>query len=153
MQPSNPFTPQERLESVKAGLVAGTAALLFGILLLLWHRIDAVGWPAALAMITQGLGGQTFWISSAIAALSGALFGLNYRYAVRQDNNPQLKSGVVLAFGLVRGLALVDVGSALNQHFWPFLAAIGESLLLFAIVAALLDWGLSQGWLKPFASR
>lgn len=151
MQPSNSFTPEERLASLKTGAIAGIVAFLIGILLLLWHRIDAVGLPTALEMATHGLGGQTFWIGGAIAGLSGALFGLTYRYAVRRDTNVQLKSGVVLAFGLVRGLALVDTSAAIYQHFWPFLAAIGESLLLFAIVASLLDWGFSQGWLKPFA--
>lgn len=151
MASSDAFTNEERLESAKVALTGGGAAGLIGTLFLLLHRIDAVGLNAALAMAIKGFGAQTFWISSAIAALSGTLFGLTYRYALRQDTNSQLKGGVVLAFGLVRGLALVDVASALYQRLWPFLTAIGESLLLFAVVAALIDWGFSQGWLKRFA--
>ena len=41
--------------------------------------------------------------SLGVVAVSCALFGVTYRYAVRgEDANPQLKAGVVAAFGLVR---------------------------------------------------
>ncbi|MEM9819398.1 MAG: hypothetical protein AAF827_23770, partial [Cyanobacteria bacterium P01_D01_bin.6] len=95
----------------------------------------------------------TLFVNGAIAALSGSLFALTYRYAIRQDANPQLKSGVVLAFTLVRGLAQVDVGSAIAQHFWPFLTACGESLLLFGGSAIVLNLALAQTWLKPFGQN
>ena len=80
MASSDAFTNEERLESAKVALTGGGAAGLIGTLFLLLHRIDAVGLNAALAMAIKGFGAQTFWISSAIAALSGTLFGLTYRW-------------------------------------------------------------------------
>ena len=144
------FTAEERLESLKAALLTGMVAGLVQAMLLLIHRRLALGWAAALASVTQGLGGWTFWVGCAIALLSGSLFGLTYRYAVRQDHNPQLKSGVITAFGLVRGLAQVDAGSALAQHSWPFVAASIESLLLFSFAGAALELSFQQGWVKRF---
>lgn len=146
------FTPQERLASLKVGAIAGATTLLVEILRLLGQRTIAVGWQGALELDLAGLGGLTFLVSSLIAGLSGFLFGVTYRYAVRTDDNPQLKSGVVGAFGLVRGLAQVDVGSAVAQNFWPFLAAAMESLILFAIAVLVLDLGFRQDWLRPFRS-
>jgi hypothetical protein len=92
-------------------------------------------------------------VSLAIAGLSGALFALTYRYAIRQDTNPQLKAGVVLAFALVRGLAQVDAASAIAQHYWPFLAALGDSFALFGLTGLGVDWGLRRGWLRSFGNE
>ncbi|NJN03522.1 MAG: hypothetical protein HC873_12035 [Leptolyngbyaceae cyanobacterium SL_1_1] len=144
------FTPQERLASLQVGAIAGLSTLLTAVLLLLAHRAIATGWPAAVAINLSGLSGLTFVVSSLIAGLSGFLFGVTYRYAVRSDANFQLKAGVISAFGLVRGLAQVDAGSAVAQNFWPFLTAALESLILFAIAGLLLDLGFRQGWLRPF---
>ncbi|MGP1374865.1 MAG: hypothetical protein ACTS3T_18695 [Almyronema sp.] len=146
------FTPQERWQSLKVGAIAGMSALLTGLALWLGQRAIAVGWVAALDFDLSGLSGLTFLVSSLIAGISGFLFGVTYRYAVRTDTNPQLKTGVISAFGLVRGLAQVDVGSAVAQSFWPFFAAAIESLILFAIAGLILDLGFKQGWLKPFNS-
>ncbi|MBD0334346.1 MAG: hypothetical protein ICV62_02555 [Cyanobacteria bacterium Co-bin13] len=145
------FSSAERLESLKAAALTGAVTAAVAALLLVAHRSQSLGWAAALAsIISAGLSGWGFWIGVAIAALSGSLFGLTYRYAIRQDLNPQLKSGVVLAFGLVRGLAQVDIGSALAQQGWPFLSALAESLLLFATAGFFLDLALQKQWVKPF---
>lgn len=147
------FTPAERLQSLMAAGAAGLGAGGAAATLLLLHRAQAVGWAASVeAVISSGLSGLGFWLSLAIATFSGSLFGITYRYAVRQDQNPQLKAGVVLAFSLVRGLALVDVGSALAQGGWPFLVAVSESWIVFAAAAALLEMGLRFTWIKPFPS-
>lgn len=144
-----PFTDEDRIESLKAAVLAGVAAGMVAAGLLLAHRIPAVGFGAALASLRAGLSGSTFWISAAIAGLSGGLFGIIYRYAVRQDDNPQLKAGVVLAFSLVRGLALVNVAAAVSLQGWPFAVAIAESLLIFATAAASLELARQQKWIKP----
>lgn len=145
------FTAAERWQSLKAAALAGIGAGVGAVLLLLAHRVQALGWGEGIASLGNlGFSGWAFWVSGAIAALSGALMGITYRYAVRRDDNPQLKSGVVAAFSLVRGLAQVDVGSALAQGGWPFLGAIAESLLIFGLAGLLLDFTLSKGWLKPF---
>ncbi|HSM84363.1 MAG TPA: hypothetical protein VLS96_21925 [Nodosilinea sp.] len=144
-----PFTDEDRVESLKAAVLAGIAAGMVAAILLLAHRVPSLGGRAALASIVAGLSGSSFWVSAAIAGLSGALFGITYRYAVRQDLNPQLKAGVVLAFSLVRGLALVNVAAAVSLGGWPFGAAIAESLLIFAAAAASLELARQQSWIKP----
>ncbi len=84
-----------------------------------------------------------------IAAVSGSLFGITYRYAVRQDPNPQIKLGVVFAFGLVRGLAQgQQVGRLWPDIFWLTLVACGESLALFAGPAIALEAVHHRGWLS-----
>ncbi|MBE9111085.1 hypothetical protein IQ273_16885 [Nodosilinea sp. LEGE 07298] len=143
-----PFTDEDRIESLKAAVLAGTAAGMVAAGLLLAHRVPSLGWGAAIASIASGLSGSTFWVSAAIAGLSGGLFGITYRYAVRQDENSQLKTGVVLAFSLVRGLALVNVAAAVSLRGWPFAVAIAESLLIFAAAAAVLEVAQQQGWVK-----
>lgn len=83
------------------------------------------------------------------------------RYALRQDiANLQLKSGVVAAFGLVRGLAIADVlqynaaeaGSAIFTAATISKGAIsaGESMLTFGFAAAALEFAFARGFLKPF---
>ncbi|MBD2106358.1 hypothetical protein H6F49_05250 [Nodosilinea sp. FACHB-13] len=144
-----PFTDEDRVESLKAAVLAGVAAGMVAAGLLLAHRMPAVGFGTAVASLRAGLSGSTFWISAAIAGLSGGLFGITYRYAVRQDDNPQLKAGVVLAFSLVRGLALVNVAAAVSLQGWPFAVAIAESLLIFAAAAVSLELARQQNWIKP----
>lgn len=149
MSTDTPFTAAERVESLKAAALGGGIAAGVSLAIAAVHR-----WPTPTARFPLGaatsLSTLTLGIAVAIATLSGALFALTYRYAVRQDTNPQLKAGVILAFALVRGLAQVNVGSAIAQHFWPFAAAGAESLALFGLAGLGLDQALRQGWVKPF---
>ncbi len=131
----------ERLESIKAGGVgAGAAILAWGGL-----RLVHPFYPPMLSLIPT-----YFPASAAIALFSGFLFGITYRYIIRQDRNPHLKSGAVGAFGLVRGLAQAEVSLHQVQDLLPAAISVGESLVLLAIVRLALDWALSQRWLKPF---
>ncbi|MEM6837856.1 MAG: hypothetical protein AAF609_13480 [Cyanobacteria bacterium P01_C01_bin.120] len=150
----SPFTPAERWESAKAAVAGGLAAGLLNLGLLLairfFHSVEAV----AIRHLFTELTDWTLLASLAIAALSGSLFALTYRYAVRQDSNPQLKTGVVTAFTLVRGLAQVDVDSAIAQlNFWPIFMACGESLVLFGGSAIVLETAFAKRWLKPFGTN
>lgn len=131
----------ERIESLKAGLWGGFAVL---------------GTFCLVTIANSTIGGQPeidAWvpvaIRSAIALLSGFLFGVTYRYAIRNDRNPHLKSGVVFAFGLVRGLAQVD--GAIDGTTAPLFVGVWaiESILLFAIAAKLLDWAIDRHWIEP----
>ncbi|NJL47402.1 MAG: hypothetical protein HC929_07800 [Leptolyngbyaceae cyanobacterium SM2_5_2] len=141
-------TDLDRVESLKAALLTGLVAGLVGGALLFAHRVEPLGWSAALASTLAGFGGVTFWVSVGIAALSGSLCGLTYRYAVRQDSSSHIRSGVIFAFSLVRGLALVNVGAAVSLRGWPFLIACTESLLMFALAAAVLEIALRQQWVQ-----
>jgi hypothetical protein len=126
-------TLAERLESLKSGTV-GSIQLMQGIF---------NGGGSASYGLDFGFG-----VDVAIAALSGFLFGVTCRYAIRQDDNPHLSSGVVLAFGLVRGLAQVN-GQDLSPSILPLVAfAILESILLFAVAYAGLSMAMRIGWVK-----
>jgi len=146
----SPFTPAERLESAKVAISGGLSAGVISLGVLLLNRVVQPAGALPLNDLLSSLAGQTLLANWAIATLSGSLFALTYRYAIRQDQNPQLNAGVVLAYTLVRGLAPVDAGSAIAQNFWPFCTACGESLLLFGGSAIVLNLAFAQKWLKPF---
>ncbi|OKH10917.1 hypothetical protein NIES592_23585 [Fischerella major NIES-592] len=142
----------ERLESLKAGILAALCLILaFGVTSLINSLVLAKYFPALRRLGVELLNLQ-FLVSGAIATFSGLLFGVTYRYIIRQDQNPQLKNGAVLAFGLVRGLAQVDVGFACSGDVLPLVAMSVESVLWFKIAAIALDKATQRGWVKPFSS-
>jgi hypothetical protein len=137
----------ERIESLKAGGFSALATGSFFGLTIVLHQLalqQQLGWQVTTANWLVG------W---AIAIFSGFLFGVTYRYIIREDENPHLKSGAVTAFGLVRGLAQADASLSSDYNLLPLALSTGESILLFAVARLLLDWALSQGWLKPFRSN
>ena len=98
-------------------------------------------------------------------SIAGALFGLVYRYAVRRDNNPQLRQGVVGAFAITRSVATVRVSSeclAVPLRCGPPLSYLDYAMLgqlvsglvvsgvAFGAAAAAIDAGVDRGWLKRF---
>lgn len=173
----------ERIESLKAGalsaIATGLTALVFCSLETVacwdtWMGELGGGHSLAQALAQEMLGfcawenaafgAFSFWdfsVRLAIALISGFLFGVTYRYIVRQDESTHLRSGAVLAFALVRGLARLDqrgLGSPLRE--WGLLQAelvlvlvlLGQSWLMFAIARWALDTGLRRGWLQSFQS-
>jgi hypothetical protein len=101
------------------------------------------------------------------AGLEGALFAVVYRYATREDNNPQLKQGAVGTFVLVRTLALLQVpgacealplrcGAPLAYLNWAMLLQLAqgtvESAALFASVAFAVEFLAGRGLLGRFPS-
>lgn len=137
----------ERQESIKAALFSAVAvAFTFGALTT-FNQVMATAIPSLWMLQMQGLNWQGLG-SGAIATLAGFVFGISYRYAVRTDRNPHLGSGVVMAFGTVRGLAQLDVGLMTQGVVWPFLILAAESLFLFAIARLVLDLVLQLGWVK-----
>jgi hypothetical protein len=77
---------------------------------------------------------------------------VTYRYIIRDDVNPHLKSGAVFAFGLVRGLAQVEVGLSNPNSVVPVVVMASESILMFAVARVLLDAAIARHWVKPFSS-
>ncbi len=152
---SSNFTFAERIESLKAGTIAGISlfltlgAIALGNSLILGHSWESL---ANLEIITLD---WNILFQGAIAFISGFLFGVTYRYIIRQDRNPHLKSGAVMAFGSVRGLGQIDVGlnsEATVINLWPLMVLGMESVVAFAVVGLVLDLGIGQKWIKPFAS-
>jgi hypothetical protein len=145
----------ERIESLKAGIVAAAAmgVALAGILGLGWSLPIGTG-PTSI-----------WWLEGASALIAGFLFGITYRYIVRQDQNSHLKSGAILAFGLVRGLAQISpmIAEGLRPIDGPLLLdsvllldvgrcglIVLESIVLFATAQLALDQALHRGWVQPF---
>jgi hypothetical protein len=140
-----PLTWAERLESLKAGLVCGgTAAVTEGLFQVLQSQFSSGPGTVPGFQLDPVLLGDL-----AIAGFSGFLFGVTCRYAIRQDHNPHLSSGVVLAFGLVRGLAQLNLEDATVQMFPLLMFAIFESIGLFAIAYLSLSFAIQRGWIKP----
>lgn len=140
-----PSLATERIESVKAGILSSAVfGAIDGVTILIDRSLEG-----KLAMDWQ------FWqinslvdliLQFAIAFISGFLFGVTYRYIIRGDRNSHLQDGAVLAFGLVRGFALIE-----GTNFTPlwFLLII-ESILSFAIARFSLDFALKFKLIKPF---
>ena len=166
MKDSSNFSFAERVESLKAGSVAGLSCLLaFGSIALVNTLILAQRWDALASLRVRAID-LNFGLRGLMALLGGFLFGVTYRYAIRGDTNPQLKSGVVLAFGLVRAFGQLDAGFNFEAGKMPALldllpfAVVGiESVVLFAIAGLVLDWAIGfegfangRSWIQPFDS-
>ena len=116
--------------------------------------MDGVGIVLNYSLGNMGIDLQIWQITSvtdlalrlAIAFSSGFLFGVTYRYIIRGDRNNHLQEGAILAFGLVRGFALIE-GTAITP-MWLLL--IGESILSFAIASFSLNLAIKLKLLKPF---
>lgn len=139
----------ERLESLKAGIIGGFSLLLaFSLTSLLNSYVLASS--QVFASLRWDLFSIQAVVSVAITSFSGLLFGVTYRYIVRNDQNPQLKAGGVMAFGLVRGLGVVDTGINCNSSVLPLVVLAAESILWFALAASILDTAMQLGWVKEF---
>lgn len=136
------FTPQERMESVKGGVIAAAATLVAGIL---WHAgLIGVGLSELTAAVI---------LDVAITTFCGFLFGVTYRYVMRQDTRSHLKSGAVGAFALVRGLSQLEGGVTVS---WTGLTLVPLDLLplfesfgVFAIAQLILDQALQRRLVRP----
>ncbi|MBD2355552.1 hypothetical protein H6G41_13160 [Tolypothrix sp. FACHB-123] len=142
----------ERIESLKVGIIGAFSLFIAFIITSLVNTLVLVRYfPTLVNLAIQPLN-LDFALSGAIASFSGFLFGATYRYIIRKDNNPHLKSGGVLAFGLVRGLSQIEAGWNSLATVLPYLILAGESVLWFAIAAKAIDTAMQLGWLKPFPS-
>ena len=144
-----PSLVSERIESVKACLMAAItftgvdliAIFLNNFLFILW------GIPFPLLRVTSQLDSL---VAVATALVSGFLFGVTYRYIIRNDRNSHLKDGAVMAFGLVRGLALLEATLDKSDQFWSLAILIIEAIIGFAIARYSLDFALQRKFIKPF---
>ncbi|MFQ4141215.1 hypothetical protein [Chlorogloeopsis sp. ULAP02] len=140
----------ERLQSLKAGVLGGFCLFLAYLITSLLNSLVLTEHFSALSDLDIKSLDWRFLLSISFVTFSGFLFGATYRYIIRQDQNPHLKSGGVLAFGLVRGLTQIDVGVTFASKILPLIVMATESVLWFAIAAIALDAALQQGWIKPF---
>ena len=142
-----PSLMTERIESVKAGIVgAGAFAIAESIIMVAQTSILVIFFDYSIQSIM--FDGQ-FLLHLAIGAVSGFLFGVTYRYIIRDDRNSHLNEGAVLAFSLVRGLALIENNFVLAELL-SLLFLIISSIICFAIARLAIDWGIKRKFLQPF---
>ncbi|BBD62388.1 hypothetical protein NIES2109_52280 [Nostoc sp. HK-01] len=136
----------ERLESLKAGMIGVFSLSVTWLITNLFNALVLARYFDILTSLQVTLHWYLF-VSWAIASFSGLLFGVTYRYIIRQDQNLQLKAGGVMAFGLVRGLAQIEFD-------WSLAGAVlaSESVLWFIVAAIALNQAIQVGWVKPFPS-
>jgi hypothetical protein len=140
----------ERIESLKAGTVSALSLALVESVIAVGNSLVLAEFErfTALHMTTT-----VDWLGRiAIAFISGFLFGITYRYVIRDDENSHLKDGAVLAFGLVRGLAPVEINQSLLDTVWLLGVLSLESLICFLVARFTLDWAFHHHWIKPLKS-
>lgn len=140
----------ERLESLKAGIVAGASLLFAFIFTKVVNNLFFAKYVVALNTVQVEPSNWRWLVSGTVAVICGFLFGVTYRYIIRGDRNFHLKSGAVLAFGGVRGLTQLDIGLSTSGSVLPFAIVAGESILWFTIAAIILNWVIGRGWVKTF---
>lgn len=146
-----PSLVAERIESVKAGIVGAGAFAVAELVILVaklsvFHLLPELNLGNLAASITID---QIWLIQSLIGVVSGFLFGVTYRYIIRNDTNSHLNDGAVLAFGLVRGLALIEQ-NLLGSELLSVLFLIIQSIICFAIARFVLDLAIAHKFIKPF---
>jgi hypothetical protein len=144
-----PSLREERIESVKAGVIAALAFVCADLVFVFFYSLILSRSIAILAQFQINIDWQ-FVLREAIAWVSGFLFGVTYRYVIRDDDNPHLKDGAVLAFGIVRGLALLEAMETKSDRFLSSAILGIESIVCFAIARSILDLALQKKWIKTF---
>ena len=169
------FSPTERVMSVKAAALSG------GLTIFAWGIIAIVNAVTGdWGLDTQGLSLERLptdwldlgaWCQIALTGITGALFGITYRYVVRGDSNSHLGEGAFLAFALTRSFGSIETIVGLYQTSTSTLALatleeLGqpialyallvcvvialENLMLFAIARTGLILALRRNWITPF---
>lgn len=140
-------TVTERIESVKAGIVGAGAFIIAELIIQIIRSLII----PVLTSNTAGIIIDYRWlVQLAIGAISGFLFGVTYRYIIRGDRNSHLNDGAVLAFGLIRGLALVEPNFTLSDLLSGLFLII-SSIVCFAIARIVLDLAIARELIKPFS--
>lgn len=142
-----PSLVTERIESVKAGIV-GAGGFAISELAIIFTKATViqafVGQQAISTNFSLELLFQIFF-----GAVSGFLFGVTYRYVIRNDQNSHLNDGAVFAFGLIRGLALIE-NSLVWSEIISLMFLIVQSMVCFAIARYILDLAIARKLIKPF---
>ncbi len=141
-----PSLVTERIESVKAGILGAVAFAVAELVIVLAKTliVNLVARSEATDVV--------YWqlpIQLTIGVISGFLFGVTYRYIIRDDRNFHLNDGAVLAFGLIRGLALIE-GNLVFSELLSLLFLVLQSIICFAIARSILDLAIARKLIKPF---
>lgn len=133
---------KERIESLKAGIVGAVAfSCALGVV---WGVNLSVAQKPLILIPLGWYGG----IELAIAAATGFLFGVTYRYIIREDQNSHLQDGAVLAFTLVRTGTFLEQKARESLDFLPWAIFGVESLFCFYLTRLTLDVAIKWQWVK-----
>lgn len=147
-----PSLVTERIESVKAGVTGAAAFAVAELVLSIIHLVlGTKGSIVSTSIVSTSIDG-TWLVQLAIGAISGFLFGVTYRYVIRGDRNSHLNDGAVLAFGLVRGLAVVEKNLVLSELL-SVLFLVTQSIVCFAIARLVIDLAIARKLIKPFINE
>ncbi len=142
-----PSLVTERIESVKVGII-GAGAFAIAELLVIIARNLIITFVIEHSSTTISFNVE-WLLQLAIGAVNGFLFGVTYRYIIRDDHNSHLNDGAVLAFGLVRGLALIEDNFDLAALL-SLIILVMQSIICFAIARLILDLAIARKLIKPF---
>jgi hypothetical protein len=139
----------ERNESLKAGILAALSFAVADLVFILVNTFVLARQWEFLSPLQVSININIF-LQTGIGAITGLLFGITYRYIIRGDNNSHLKDGAILAFGIVRALALLETTIIFTDRFWSWTILSIESIICFAIARWSLDFALKRKLIKPF---
>lgn len=114
--------------------------LAYGVIILI-NRLILTEFLEESLLVTKGI---ALLIKGTAAWIEGFVFGITYRYIVRDDRNPFLKDGAVLAFALVRGLAPVEIVTHWSESFYLLIILGVEGFVCFTIARFALDSTMSK---------
>ena len=141
---------EQRIESLKTGILA---AFSFGFaysMTVLVNSLILTGQWEIFAQLPK-MGAVTLLLRATFALASGFLFGVTYRYIIAADpQNSHLKDGAVIAFALVRGLALIEISDRLSESFYILVLLGIESIFCFTLARISLDAAIERNWIEPF---
>ncbi|MEM8829018.1 MAG: hypothetical protein AAGE96_06640 [Cyanobacteria bacterium P01_G01_bin.19] len=137
----------ERIESLKAGIVGAGAFAIAEFTTIVAQTVVSIS--LLKGVISPAVLDWQLLLHLAIGAVSGFLFGVTYRYIIRDDRNSHLSEGAVLAFSLVRGLALIENNLVLTDLL-SLLFFILQSIVCFAIARSILDLAIKRKLIRPF---
>jgi hypothetical protein len=147
------FSPQQRIESVKTGILGALSGGVAAAPFIAFHDIPAYGIAS--------------WeFDTDMGAIQSALFAIVYRYCVRKkDDNDMLNMGVIGAFVVCRTLSRVrvpgyctavplDCGDPIGYFDWNMIQQLLfnglESIALFGAAAAAMEVAYNRNWISKF---
>jgi len=145
---------KDRIESVKSGLISA-----FG------GSFLVAPFSVALTQLPTSSGLNSQWeLSIDMFAASLFLYGIIYRYTIREDDDyPMLNSGIIGAFTVIRVLSMLKVdesctpfplycGPPLNYFSWNMIiqgiTAFVESFIGFTAASYCIEFAFRKNWLS-----
>lgn len=154
----NKFGFVERIDSIKSFMIG---AIVGGVALAPISAVHELVFPT----LAESNGLAQFEFDTDMGSIQAGLFSIIYRYCIREDNNPQLNSGIVGGFIIIRTLSRIMVpsyctavplscGAPLQYFDYNMIYQCAfhgiESVALFGVTAYVLDYMMKKQWIGKF---